>query len=121
MFINSSLKSCAGQYLLPNQLLQEDNTFTTQTSVCTSLEQKQQLFTPMRDKYTSEKSNSVLVFATFTSTCCEESAHCSYQSSPEQMSLPTPLKKTEQLQKKAKVNYTKPRYSLMPSRNLINC
>lgn len=75
----------------------------------------------MGDKYISEKSNAVLMFATFTSSCCEKSAHSSYQSSPEQMSLPTSPQKTEQNKTKAKVNYTKPSYSWMPLRNLINC
>lgn len=52
------------------------------------------------DKHISEKSNTVLMLAALTSSCCkvfEQSAHSSYQSSPEQMSsekkqpiIPTP-------------------------------
>lgn len=41
------------------------------------------------DKHISEKSNTVFMLAALTSSCCkvfEQSAHSSYQSSPEQMS-----------------------------------
>lgn len=116
MFINSSLKSCACQSLLPNQLLQEDKIFTMQTNACTSLVELNRSNNPLHPWETSTSVKNQMLYS-----CLQHLPPVAVRS---QLTVLTrvPLNKCPYLLPPKKQNKTKQKQkSIIPSPAIAGC